>query len=275
MIFRIDEIQEDNSHCWVVMSCSCDLNNDTDPLLISTVASVREAYGEEDITALVQPDPTVAKTFDLDAITKAFRLGLPDPDKEGGKPEHLTSYRSETTELVARNALKVAHRIEFPAHPQRGKTNANQPVLGFDGWGFVHFADRGYALVLVQVKGTEQARRPPTVAQQLAKECQNVPLQPDVICRALSVLAIYLKKSPFQQVVLDMLEKIGQNTLPQIIVAPVIVRGSLPAHIDDLKPIRPVFSQMGSIIGRGVVVSIGVNLSDFGRAVMSQARSTP
>lgn len=273
MIFKIDEIQEDNSHRWAVISCSCDLNDEIDPLLISTVASVRTAYGEEYISTLAQPDPSVAKTFDLDAITKAFRLGLPDPDKEGGKPQHLTTYRSETTELVARNALHIAHGIEFPAHPQHGKTNPNQPVLGFDGWGFLHF-DKEYALVLVQVKGTEDVNTPPAVALKLAQECQKVSQQPDVICRALSVLALYLKGSPFQQVVLDMLEKIGKNTLPQIVVAPVIVRGTVSAHIDDLKPIRTVLSQMASLKGRGLTVSIGVNLSDFGRAVMLRARST-
>lgn len=273
MTFTIDELYEDGAHQWAIVSCVCNLDDAADPLLSSIVAAVREAYGEQDIITIAQPDPSVAQRFDLSAITKAFRMGLPDPDEEGKKPEHLANYRSEATELLARSALKHVFSVEFPAHPQRGKTNQNQPVLGFDGWGLVGSHSAGYALVLVQVKGTDDVKRPPSEARKLAEECRRVPRQPSALCRALSVLVLTLKNSPYETIVVEMLEVLGRDSLPKIFVAPVVIRGALVAHSDDLSPIRTACQEITPIAGRGVVMSLGVDLGEFGRRVMTQARA--
>src|SRR6266576_805191 len=155
MVFTVLERHQDEDHRWAVLGCTCDPGDNADPLLVVTVAGVREAYGEAELRAIAEPDPLVANTYDLTAILAAFRRSLPDPTAEGAKPLSLRNYRSETAEVVARHALTAAFGVDFPASPQLGKTNPNQPILGFDGWGLLSLADGGWAFVLVLVKGTE------------------------------------------------------------------------------------------------------------------------
>jgi hypothetical protein len=199
-------------------------------------------------------------------------LGLPNPDEEGDKPSSLANYRAEPSELIGQSALGFVYGIEFPRHPQIAKFNSNQPILGFDGWGFLALSG-AYALVLVQAKATDEDKRPPGEAEKLAQECRQVPQQLSKICRALSVLAVLLQnQSHYLQAVLGMLECLEQGDLPQMVVAPVVVRGLIGAHIGDLEPIRAAFSEIAPIVGRGVTVSIGADLTQFGREVMYRAR---
>jgi hypothetical protein len=281
MSLTIDELHADGDHKWAVMTATCDLSDTADPLITATIADVREAYGQNQILAaassgltILQPDSLVSRTFDLTAIEIAVKLGLPNPDDEGDKPEALTNYRSECTEIIARRALKEAFGIEFPTAPQRGKTNPNMPILGFDGWGLFGSPSGGYSLVLVQVKGTEATNRPPAEAKTLAEECKNAPNNLTLICRALSVLVHLLEGSSLQQYIIEMLETIGKGNLPDIVIGPVIVRGKLSSHIDDLEPVRRAFDDIDSAIGRGITISIGARLTELGHIVMSQARST-
>jgi hypothetical protein len=69
-----------------------------------------------------------------------------------------------------------------------------------------------------------------------------------------------------------MLEELGNNQLPNMYVAPAIVRGITTSDINDLQPIRQAASDYTPAIGRGLSVSIGVKLEDFGRTVMQKAR---
>jgi hypothetical protein len=69
-----------------------------------------------------------------------------------------------------------------------------------------------------------------------------------------------------------MLEQLGQARLPRMLVAPVVVRGTTHCCIDDLMPVRVAASHYGPALGRGMVVSIGLPLADFGRVVMEKAR---
>jgi hypothetical protein len=279
--FVIQENEIDGEHRWAVATCGCDLTDDGDALLQATVTLVREAYGENELLAAADPDflanvdPLVAGTFDLDAIRSGFRLGLPDPEKENltKKQPWLRNYRSETTEMVARGVLKTAHHVDFPSHPQRGKANANQPFLGFDGWGLLSLEGTAAKLVLVQVKGTDDTACPPSEARKLAQECKDVPRDLGKLARAISVLAVNLKGTKEGVTLLQMLEQLGKGILPPMAVAPVIIRGITPANGDDLQPIRQVVGEFLPACARGVTVSINVALTEFGERVMTLARA--
>jgi hypothetical protein len=184
----------------------------------------------------------------------------------------LTNYRSETAEIVARIGLAQAHGVEFPSNPQEGKTNANQPVLGFDGWGLLKLTDGSTAFVLVQVKGTESADRPPREASILVDECLRVPKGINELCRALSILVLRLEGEE-QQAVLKMLEQLGRGELPSLVVAPVVVRGVLESDFADLQPVRDACDNFSPAVVRGLAVSIGAELDQFGREVMARARA--
>jgi hypothetical protein len=273
MVFTVLERHQDEDHQWAVLSCACDPTDDSDALVVSTVTSVRDAYGEAELRALAEPDPLVARAFDLEAVLAAFRQGLPDPSVENTKPRQLRNYRSETAEVVARQALAATFGVAFPASPQLGKTNPNQPVLGFDGWGVSSNKEGASALVLVLVKSTDDAARPPGEAHTLAQEFRAVPTKRDALCRALSVLAVVLDDTSVRTIVLGMLESLGQDVVPPLVVAPVIVRGTLSSHIDDLKPVRAARSEIAPAIALGLTVSIGTSLDAFGEAVMTKARA--
>jgi len=199
MTVQIVATEVDGDHSWVVAHCECSLDDDGDALLKNVVEMVREAYGElklrDIIERLEDADPSVTAKFDTHAILAAVRRGMPNPATEMAtqKPAHLTNYRSEPCEVIAKHTLKLAFNIEFPVAPQRGKTNPNMPILGFDHWGALRTASGNHMLVLVQVKGTEEDESPPQVCNKLVEECKEVPNQADVICRALTILAIALE----------------------------------------------------------------------------------
>jgi hypothetical protein len=259
-------------HCWATARCSCDPEDASDGFLAAVVLGIRDSYGERDVMQAAVNASFGPLIMDTAAIQAAFRMGLPDPEAEGNKPSQLTNYRSETSEIIARLALAEAHGIGFPSNPQQGKTNPNQPVLGFDGWGFLSLADSSTAFVLVQVKGTESSDRPPREASTLAAECQRVPASTNELCRALSILAPRLQGGD-RDCVLRMLEQLGRGEIPLLAVAPVIVRGTIDAHFDDLSPVQSSCPNFSPAIARGVVVSVGAELGAVGLEAMTRARA--
>jgi hypothetical protein len=269
--FTPDDNIVDGCHAWALVVRSCSLDEPGDPLLAKTVLMLREAYGEERIMSLVI-DPGVDALFDTEAIRAALRMGFPDPEAEGDKPVQLSNYRSEVAEVLARGALEQVHSVEFPASPQLGKTNANMPILGFDGWGILR-NDTGNRLVLVQVKATDDKRVPPQEATKLRGECQNVPKDTDKLARAISVLLMFLRGTDHVVFLLGLLQELGQGKLPQLSVAPVIVRGTTCASLEDLEPIRSISSFLEPVQLRGVAISLGVDLALFARRVIERARA--
>jgi hypothetical protein len=83
----------------------------------------------------------------------------------------------------------------------------------------------------------------------------------------------YLRDSPLGPIIARMLEALGRGTLPRLVIAPVIIRGQVEAHRDDLEPLRSSSTAFAPAVGRGVTVSIGTDLTEFGRVVMSRARA--
>ncbi|MCA9250439.1 MAG: hypothetical protein KDA54_04845 [Phycisphaerales bacterium] len=253
----------------------CQLEKTDDALIAHTVEMVRRSYGEDEILAdaldVMQAD-LAAGNFQTEHLVAAIRQGLPDPSAEGNKPPQLTTYRSQTAELVAKAALSAAYPVEYPAAPQEGAPNPNQPILGFDGWGICRYGGDYFTLVLIQVKGTDDGTSPPAIAEELANECRRVPRDTSVICRALCVLARLLRGGDLQPVVFRMLETLGRGELPSMHVAPAIVRGTVPCQIGDLQPCRDAVAEFAPATARGIAVGIGVSLSEFGETVMTRAR---
>jgi len=276
MACKIIQRQEADGHAWVLAVATCDLSKTDDPLIAATVSLVRKSYGEEKLLEkanAVMSAEIAEGSFQLNHLLAAIREGLPDPRAEGEKPVALTNYRSQSAEMVARIALAAAYRFVYPAAPQEGATNPNQPILGFDGWAVADGTRGSNVFVLIQVKGTEGAKSPPGEADVLAKECKRIPKEPTKISRALSLLLRFMKDDdPVCPSVLRMLEALGRGELPPMHVAPVIVRGSSQAHMDDLEPIRQASPDFAPATARGAVVSIGVSLNDFGKIVMEKAR---
>jgi hypothetical protein len=275
MPYTIVQHDRENGHEWVVASATCHMEDADDALLRSVVDLVRRSYGEEEILADAADllGTEIAEgTFQTEHLVAAIRAGLPDPTAEGNKPPHLTTYRSQTAEMVAKAALAVAYRFEYPAAPQEGAANPNQPILGFDGWGIARQENGAFVLVFVQVKGTDHENCPPPDAAALANECRRVPVNTSALCRAMSLLARLLRGDPLQQVILRVLEGLGRGELPAMHVAPAIVRGATNGQIADIQPVRDAAEHFAPATARGVVVSIGVSLTDFGRVVMTRAR---
>lgn len=276
MSCTIAQREEVDDHVWVVASADCQLGDPNDPLIASTVALIRKSYGEEKIldkATKVMTAEIAEGSFQTEHLLAAIRIGLPDPNAEGYKPEALTNYRSQSAEMVAKIALAAAFNFTYPAAPQEGSTNANQPILGFDGWAIANETSGNHAFVLIQVKGTEAAKCPPGEAQTLAEECKRVPRNPSKLSRALCVLLLLLKDDgPMCLQVCKMLEALGRGELPPIYVAPVVVRGTSTTHMDDLRPVRQASPHFAPAIARGVVIRIGVSLNEFGRIVMDKAR---
>lgn len=259
-------------HRWLVSRCSVDLESNCDAVLSAIVRRARQSYGEQFLDNLPEPDSGVAALFDLDALRQAIRAGMPDPAAELAKRPSLRNYRSEATELIAQEVLADAYQVQFPASAQATKGNANQPVLGFDGWGLLDLDDGTVALVLVQVKGSDQDKRPPDVAQALSDECCRVPREPDKLCRALTAMLALLHTTAFAPRLLAMLEALGRESLPPLVVCPVIVRGVITAHLDDLASLRAAQSRFEPAQTRGLCVSVGAPLERFGHRVFSEAR---
>ncbi|MEA3189080.1 MAG: hypothetical protein QOD99_2910 [Chthoniobacter sp.] len=275
MPYIIAQHAEENGHQWAIATAACNLDDQNDALIAETVALVRTAYGESKIMsdAVAMLAAEIAEgVFRTDHLLAAIRSGLPNPGAEGAKPVALTNYRSQTAEMVAKAALAAAYEFEYPASPQEGSPNANQPILGFDGWGLLRRSDDTYVLVLIQVKATDEDASPPREAGNLASECCRVPRDTSALCRALCVLARLLANNPLGPVILRMLETLGGDSLPPMHVAPVIVRGVSLGRMTDLQPIRDVTADIAPATVRGMVVSIGVPLGRFGEIVMEKAR---
>jgi hypothetical protein len=91
MPYTIQQIERDGEHQWAVLSCSCNLLDANDLLLLDTVALVRRSYGEDAVVQDAQDvmaDEIVGGTFSLDHLITAIRMGMPDPDAEGNKPRN-------------------------------------------------------------------------------------------------------------------------------------------------------------------------------------------
>ena len=280
MHFRVIDQEPDGDHHWCALECECHLTDD-DPLLVDMAKLVREAYGEQELLGelesieKLEPDPLVADRFDLSAVLAGFRFGLPDPEEEKStkKARHLHNYRSEAAEMVSRGALAELHGVKFPAHPQKGKVNANQPQLGFDGWGISGSAPDDFILVLIQTKATDSKRCPPEEASKLASECCAVPRDKKKLCRALTVLALQLKNTEMFLPLVALLARLGRNEAIPMIVAPVIVRGVVKGCLEDLTPVRKEKANFSPAVARGLVITLGVELTAFGERVMTLARA--
>jgi hypothetical protein len=275
MPYAVISRETDGDHQWALVEAQCKLDDAADELVCATAALVRRSFGEEKIIAdaneLLSVEIAEGR-FQLDHLIAAVRRSLPDPAAEGNKPSRLRTDRSQSAEMVAKGALAATYQFEYPAAPQEGATNANQPVLGFDGWGIARLDSGSFALVLIQVKATEDQACPPGVADELASECRRITRNESVLCRALVVLARHLRGEELQAPVLTMLAGFTVGRLPEIYVAPALVRGTVPATLDDMKPVRAIAHELAPGLARGVVVSIGVALAEFGRLVMQKAR---
>lgn len=276
MPYTIEEFIEDGVHIWVVVRCSCDINDKDDTLIAHTVDLVRRSYGEASL--LLEAEKLLTQelqegVFELQHLQHAIRLGLPDPAAEGRKPLQLTNFRSQAAEMVAKGALAKAFHFQYPAAPQQGTSNPNQPVLGFDSWGLIQEPDGQFALVLIQVKATDQQKCPPDEVHKLVEECKQVPRSMSPLARGLTVLAQLLTDPTMKKAVLRMLEGLGRGELPRILVAPVVVRGTTSSERGDLDPLKTNASDLHPVKSRGATVSIGAGLADFGRVVMERARA--
>ena len=278
MPFSLITLEDDLPHKWAVLKANCNLSDDSDLLVQHIVEFVRRSYGEEKIIALAEElfsEEIDGGTFNLSHLRDAIRSSLPNPDEEKSskKPQHLTNYRSETGEMVAKAALAHVYQFMYPAAPQEGKLNQDQPVLGFDGWGFLRLSSTEFAFVLVQVKTTDQDKCPPDEADKLATECKNGVKGLSKLARALCAVVRLLIETELQLAVLRMLEIIGKGSLPTINVAPAINRGKSSGDIKDMAPIRAAQADYAPAVSWGVSVSIGAPLTDFGSVVMQRARS--
>lgn len=269
----VDKVESPPHHFWAVMTAKVDIAT-KDNIFAELVQCVRDVYGEQRLTdiALKLTNPEQGVAFDLDAITRAIRKGQPNPEAEGNKPVQLTNFRSEAAEIVARHALGKSHNIFFPVAAQMVKGNANQPVLGFDGWGLLQDDNGNYSLVLVQVKGSDENERPPSVSEALIAECKTASLNLNALGRALTSMATLLQCPSLQIIVFRMLETIGNDQMIPLIVAPVIIRGGVSAHIDDLKALIDSALEFNPAFSRGVSASIGISLSQFGKVLFEEAR---
>ena len=276
--YSVETIQANQDHRWAVLKCSCDPSDEKDALTNEIVYLVRKSFGEDKIIQTAEDlfvDELLEGTFNIEHLTNAIRLGLPNPEAEGRKPPQLTNYRSQTAEMIAKSALAQAFSFRYPVAPQEATTNPNQPILGFDGWGVAEEAQGETTLVLIQVKATDESKYPPGEATKLKSECIRIPFNPSPLSRALVAMSALLNNSEnmeLRKCLLKMLEGIGKQQLPKIYVAPVIVRGVTQSKIEDLSPIQNAADEFHPAIGRGASVSIGCELAGFGRHVMEHAR---
>lgn len=278
MPYEVVKLEEEGAHKWALVHALCNLEVEDDEVVSDIVQLLRDSYGESDLLDDLKSlcdDKSIPLTFNKQHLVAAVRQSLPDPDAEGAKPASLTNYRAEPSELLARRSAQVAYDIMFPAAPQLGKPNPNQPILGFDGWGISRHDDGSHALVLIQVKATDEASRPPGQADLLASECRRVPNDKSAICRTLVIMARMLTGTDWQPILFEMLEQMGADALPPLRVAPAIVRGCIEAHLDDLRPCRDGAEALSPAKALGTVTQVGVDLSAFGRRVAERARAEP
>ena len=270
----IEIIENPSEHHWSLLSVKSGLDPSC-TFFSEMIQEVKDVYGESSIISMAE-DLEATDTqisFDQTKIKNALKLGLPDPSVEGSKPQQLTNYRSEAAELLARKALVASYNILFPVAAQTVKGNANQPILGFDGWGLLEYSDGSFGLVLVQVKGSDENKRPPKVIDELLDESKKTKLQITSMVRALVTLIHLIKDEVLKRVLLKMIEEIGDQRLPPIIVAPVLIRGKLDSSFDDLIDLIKNALDFEPAKSRGATASIGQNLSEFGFELFTQARS--
>jgi hypothetical protein len=275
-VCKIVQVENDSPHSWAVAVAECNLANAEDLLVDEISSLVRRSYGEDALVAdakVTLESEIAGGEFETSHLVAAIRRGLPNPAKEGDKPAPLTTYRSQSAEMVARAALTAAYALQFPAAPQAGAVNSNMPILGFDGWAVLESSSNEFDFALIQVKATDVSDSPPSEAYKLAAECVTVPREEEAICRALTVLASLLRGDPFQSVVLRMLTKMARGNELRMLVAPVIVRGVTIGALSDLEPIKVRKTECAPAYVKGVVVSIGVSLNEFGLSVMNKART--
>lgn len=275
MPYKITQHEKINPHELAITIATCDLTNDNDLLLNTIVNLVRKSYGENAVMAdaeVLMSKEIENGTFNLDHLRAAIRKGLPDPEQERNKPKQLTNYRSQSAEMVAKAALAKVYQYKYPAAPQEGTGNPNQPILGFDGWGILETEEGDNYLALIQVKATDNNNSPPPDADKLAEECRSAPKDKSKICRALTMLCRLTKGDPLHTSVMQMLEKMGQPSETPIIISPVIVRGLTCAKISDLDPVMFIANEILPAPIHALVVSIGVCLEQFGLRVMTMAR---
>ncbi|MGM5028327.1 hypothetical protein AB8B02_19050 [Tardiphaga sp. 862_B3_N4_1] len=266
---------------WAVVKETCDITNIADPFLEHTVTAIRDAYGEQEIRELaenapliVPPDPadSVANKFAVDHLMAAFRSSLPDPAAEGGKPAQMTNYRSETAELVARSALATVYQMATPPTLHATKGNRNQPILGFDGWSIMQMGTE-LALVLIQVKGSEDKSRPPGVAGELIVECGRAVIANTKLQGFLIACVLRCKDTEYSAPLMNMIIELTTNgKIANTILAPVIIRGAVEANEDDLTTLRAATPSFLHAKARGMSLSIGTELTEFGRTAMTRAR---
>lgn len=276
MVFQID-LTEDAAGKWVVAKGVSDLTVDGDPLVDAIVAMVRDSYGEQRLKEQAETllEAEIADgAFSTEHLIAGIRLGFPDPAAEGKKPVALRNSRSEAAEFVAKSVLKQSCGVSYPAAAQMAKQNANQPVLGFDGWGILDEAGN-VSLVLIQVKGTDEPDRPPSMAEKLVKECIQCPRDTSAVSRALCSLSVLCVDEDVKKHVFWMLAKLGKGEGPVTIVVPVVVRGLVQADHGDLQLFKNVSHNFRPCRAIGVSVSIGSDLANFGQRVMTLARSGP
>lgn len=276
MTLNLQEIKEDGEHRWAVGFYQCDLTDENDILICETIDTLRKSYGEEMLLNLVEALPVAELEdegdFQLSHLIVAIRQGMPDPTLEGKKPPALANYRSETLEMVAKNALATIFSFQYPVAAQLTKANANQPILGYDGWG-IHEDESGvFTLVLLQVKGTTDVQVPSKQAKDLALECKRLPGETSKLLRALTSIVFLLPSDITQKAVVKMLYEMGKGNFPKIFICPVLIRGTSMVSLEDLSPILEVTNDFSPALGRGLSLSIGVDLTEFGRTVTTRAR---
>lgn len=276
--------KEDGDHQWAVVAEQCDPTNANDPLVLFTAQAIRDAYGEQEIKAMAEeimllplPEPADAVTanFCLDELLASFRDGLPDPKSEGNKPPQLSNYRSETAEILAREALKRVFNMATPPSLHATKGNRNQPILGFDGWTLMALECGNLSLVLVQVKATDDKNRPPGEAEKLINECSIASVDIQKLKGFISACIVRCKGTEFAKTLIEMLVELRKaNKIENTVVAPVIIRGLVSANHDDLASLKTSTTKFGSSRARGMSISIGANLNDFGQIAMNKARES-
>lgn len=219
------------------------------------------------------PADGVEISFATGHLIRALRSSLPNPDEEGKKPAQLTNYRSETAEIIARAALSAVYGFAVPPALHATKGNRNQPILGFDGWSVMNMKDGELALVLLQVKATDDTSRPPGEAAKLIVECGRAVTDTGKLKGFLMACVLRCRGTPFQSPLLRMvvgLETTGK--ISKMVVSPVIIRGKVAADLEDLRSLRDATTAYIHAKAHGMTLSIGAELTAFGRAAMTRAR---
>ncbi|MES0881807.1 hypothetical protein [Roseibium sp. SCP14] len=269
-------------HHWAVVKEICNLKNADDAFILHAVDVIRQAYGEEEVrriaegASLTVPEPAegIGESFDLSAVMSAFRKALPDPEAEGNKPSQLTNYRSETAELIARAALARVYGFELPPALHATKGNRAQPILGLDGWTVIRTNPEGLSLALIQVKATDDNRRPPGEAAKLVSECGKAVTDKAKLSSYLMACTVRCRGTEYAAMILGMVQELEKNgQIKNLILSPVIIRGEVEADLEDLRSLRDATVSYLHAKARGMTLSLGAELTALGRTAMAKARA--